>query len=145
MYFNVYSSNIKITNLTNYIIQFWIPKKMVIFPVEANLIRAMDIVVLKWKYFIPTPFVQVGFFNWSGVVDYTVATQIYYMLSLNGNLPLCIFNHKILSIIDGFIIYLFQMNQYYQIMQNIRDAIMHLMKNLYWLLSHLLFICFCYV
>ncbi len=79
-------------------------------------------------------------FNCSGVVDYTITIWIYYILSLNCNLPLCILTH-IISMIDGLIIYLFQMNQYYWIMQNIRDATMHLMKKLNWNLSHLLCVC----
>ncbi len=115
MYFNVYSSNIKITNLINYLISF----EGVVFPVEANWVRAMDIVVLKRKYYIPTQFVQNGFFlfsNCSGVVDYTVTTQINYMLSLNCNLPVCILNHIIISMIDVFIEYSFQMIQYCLIM-----------------------------
>ncbi len=68
---------------------------MIAFPVEANEVRAMDIVVLKRKYYTPTPFVQMDFFNCSDVVDCTVTTQIYYMVGLICNLPLRILNHTI--------------------------------------------------
>ncbi len=37
--------------------------------------------------------------------------------------------------------YLCQKNQYYWFMQNIIDAVIHLMKNWYWILSCLLFVC----
>ncbi len=49
LYFIIHSSNIKSTNLRNYSIQFWIPSKLIVFSVEANWVRAMDIVVLKTK------------------------------------------------------------------------------------------------
>ncbi len=66
---------------------------MVIFPVDANWVRAMDFVVLKGKYYILTQFVQNCFFNFSDVVDLQCKTQIYYVLGLICNLPLRILNH----------------------------------------------------
>ncbi len=48
---------------------------------------------------------KVDFSNCSGIVDYTVTTPIHYILSWNGNLPLCILTHIVLSMINGWIIY----------------------------------------
>ncbi len=66
--------------------------------------------------------------------------NIYDRLISKCNLPVCILTCIVHSMIDGLIKYLCQINWYYGIMQNIRDATMNLMKNWYWILSHILFI-----
>ncbi len=87
---------------------------------------------------------KIDFSTCSGVVDYNVTTHTSYILHASFELQLTFvycepYNP---SMIDGLIVYSFQLNQYYWIMFNTMDATMHLMKNLYWILSLLLFVCF---
>ncbi len=69
---------------------------MAVFPVEPIWLEQWILWYSKGNALYQWSLYKMDFSDYSGVVDYTVTTWIYYILSFNCNLPLCILAHIVL-------------------------------------------------
>ncbi len=66
--------------------------EFIVFPIEPNWVGEMHIGVLK-EILYTNCWYKLDFSHFFGVLDYTVKIPIYYILSLNCHLPLCILTY----------------------------------------------------